>query len=65
MTPCDEGRKLLVVLSFLASWVVHEHLVSYVARLSHSLDLLLLTLYLFCKGLVDNTYSKEYTNDSK
>jgi hypothetical protein len=54
-----------VVPSFLASWVVHEHLVSYVALLSLSLDPLLLSLFLLCKVLVDNTYLKEYTNDSK
>ena len=29
------------------------------------LDLLLYLLFLLCKGLVDNTYPKEYTNDSK
>jgi hypothetical protein len=29
------------------------------------LDLLLYSLFLLCKGLVDNTYPKVYTNDSK
>jgi hypothetical protein len=29
------------------------------------LDLLLYSLFLLCKGLVDNTYPKEYANDSK
>jgi hypothetical protein len=33
--------------------------------LSFYLDLLLYSLFLFCKVLVDNTYPKEYTNDSK
>jgi hypothetical protein len=58
------------------SWVVREHLVSYVVLLSHSfvlsfvdlgivLDLLLYSLFLLCKGLADNTYQKEYTNNSK
>jgi hypothetical protein len=42
-----------------------EHLVSYVALLSHSSDPLLLSLFLLCKELVDNTYQKEYTNDLK
>jgi hypothetical protein len=60
-----KGRWLSMVLFFFASWVVHEHLISYVALFFHSSDLLLLSLFLLCKGLVDNIYPKEYTNDSK
>jgi hypothetical protein len=30
-----------------------------------SLDLVLHLLFLFCRGLVDNTYPKEYTNNNK
>jgi hypothetical protein len=29
------------------------------------LDLLLYSLFLLCEGLADNTYQKEYTNNSK
>jgi hypothetical protein len=41
-----KGRWLTMVPSFLTSWVVHEHLVSYVALLSHSSDPLLLSLFI-------------------
>ena len=59
----DEGQMNFNGLSlfFLVSWVIYQHLVLYVVLLPHSLDLLLLLLCLFCKGLVDNTYPKEYT----
>jgi hypothetical protein len=61
---------------FLAFWVVHEHLVSYVILLlillschlfvlSLCLDLLLHSLFHSCKRLVDNTYSKGYTIDNE
>ena len=74
------GGLLFLLEGFLAC-AVHEHLVSYVALLSYSfvmlffvlafvdlgivLELLLYSLFLLYKGLVDNTYLKEYTNDSK
>ena len=72
---------LLFLLEGFLAWAIHEHLVSYVALLSYSfvmlffvlafvdlgivLELLLYSLFLLYKGLVDNTYLKEYTNDSK
>jgi hypothetical protein len=68
-------------LTNFASWVVHEHLVSYVVLLSHSFVMpsfcyffcgswhcvgpSALLLFLLCEGLADNTYPKEYTNNSK
>jgi hypothetical protein len=63
-----------------ASSVVHEHLVSYVVLLSHPfvmssfcpfygswqcVGLSALLIVSLCKGLANNTYLKEYINNSK